>query len=244
MPQFFISSSRVRDDLCRIDGDEYHHLVRVRRVRTGEKILLRDENGVRYNCAVESVDDKGLLAKVLSREISPEKNPELTLCCCLLKGGNFEFVIQKAVELGTRRIFPVISERTISHPDNGEAKRDRWQRIAREAGKQCLRADIPDVMPLISMNDILKMPHNGIKIVAHTGGEFTFREIIKGNGPGPVTLLVGPEGGFSPVEVNAALSQGWNLCRFGMTQLRAETAAIALSAVVLNEMIEESNSHD
>jgi len=240
VPQFFINSTAIRDDLCRIDGEEFHHMARVRRVHPGETVLLVDENRIRYTCSVESADNGCIVARVISRESAWHDFPDLTLCCSLLKGGHFDLVIQKAVELGVRRIFPVISERTISHPEGKEGKHDRWERIAKEAAKQCMRAEIPVIEPIVRITELLNMQPDAVRIMGHPEGEDSFRDILKGKKGLPVLLLVGPEGGFSAAERDMARSTGWHLCRFGITHLRAETAAIALSAIVFYELIEET----
>jgi 16S rRNA (uracil1498-N3)-methyltransferase len=115
----------------------------------------------------------------------------------------------------------------------GDAKAGRWRRIADQAAKQCMRADIPAVEGVSPFRDVLEDFRDGARIIAHTGAVVRFADLERPEGAARVSVLVGPEGGFSPGETAAATDAGWVPVLFGNTHMRAETAAIVIPALVL-----------
>lgn len=238
MPQFFIASRDMRDGRCIVAGDDFHHLVRVRRVCEGDEIKLRCEDGKLMTGKVVAIGDDSLTAEIIDKKSPGAVSLNLTLCLALLKGKKFDFAIQKAVEVGVSGIIPVMTERTIPDIENKEQRRlERWNRIAEEAAKQCMMPGIPAVEAPRPFYELVAGISGGIKMIAHPDGSVRNLDgcLREGDGNSRLYLLVGPEGGFSDAEVASARSGGWIDFGFGFTQLRAETAAIVLPAIMMYE---------
>ncbi|MBP7738314.1 MAG: 16S rRNA (uracil(1498)-N(3))-methyltransferase [Spirochaetes bacterium] len=235
MPQFFVTSSSISNGRCTIGGDDFHHLVGVRRVRTGDTIRLRDDKGASLSARIESITADRLTAVIISESDAPHSPVDITLCMCLLKGGNFDLAVEKAVEVGVSRIIAVASERTVPRPSDIDSKLRRWNRKAEEAAKQSLRERVPPVEGIRTFDEVLAGDRDRARIIAHPGSPLTLKEFLRSTEPGAVTLLVGPEGGFSPAELDAAAAAGWVAAGFGFSQLRAETAAPVLCGIIMYE---------
>ncbi len=236
MPQFFIQPDSIKDGRCIIRGDDAHHLIRVRKIRAGECVHVRYAGSGLIRAKAAVVGEDYVECVLLESGPAAASDLELVLCAGLIKGDKFDLVIQKSCEIGVSRIVPVITERTVPLPgERAEKKCGRWNRIAHEAAKQCLRPDVPRVEEPRNFADVIGMA-GGVKIIAHTSGEVTLREFLSAHEvTSPVTLLVGPEGGFSDAEIDAARVNGWTACTMGSNQLRAETAAIVLPAIIFYE---------
>lgn len=236
MAQFFVDAP-VDNTTVVIEGEDYHHLVRVRRAQVGDSIQVIDSNGVRYQASITQIESQKIIAHITDTITYPEIKLDLTLCVAVLKGKKFDLVIQKAVEIGVRRIIPVITERTIPDlTEKEEKKLARWQKIAAEASKQCLRNDIPQVTPVMKLADVLQLSKS-IGILAHADPQAqNLRQFLKHHEPHTnVMVVTGPEGGFSKKEVEIARDFDWFVLYNGATQLRAETAAIVLPAIIIYE---------
>jgi len=241
MPQFFIKASDIKNNMYIISGEDFRHLRKVRRVKEGEFIDLRGDDGSVY---------KGMVAKINPESISVEiiRPPEKSRCespvnlsiyPAVLKGKAFDIALQKATEVGVNRIVPVITERTIP-VIGGKDKRARWEKIVEEAAKQCMRNDIPAVTDAVPFNEAVMSSSSGIRLIAHPEGVVNIRDYLSGihasnNSIADISILIGPEGGFAAHEIEFASKYRWEQVRFGFTSLRAETASIVLPAVIIYE---------
>jgi 16S rRNA (uracil1498-N3)-methyltransferase len=235
MPQFFVTSSDISDGRCTIRGDDYHHLVGVRRAKHGDIIRLRDEMGNSLAARIELIDVDHLVAVIIGEHAAPDVPVDITLCLCLLKGGSFDLAIEKAVEVGVSRIIPVVSERTVPRPADPDSKVRRWNRKTEEAAKQSLRERVPPVESVRSFGEVISGNGDHARIIAHPGALVSLKQHLRATRAGAVSLLVGPEGGFSPGELEAAAAEGWVAAGFGFSQLRAETAAAVLCGIIVYE---------
>jgi 16S rRNA (uracil1498-N3)-methyltransferase len=236
MPQYFITSASIDGASVELRGDDYHHLM-VRRARKGEEITLRDESGTVYRARITTIGEDRIIAEIRSTEASSAPPCQLTLCAAVLKNKNFDYLVQKAVEVGVSRIIPVITERTIVNTaDREDRKVERWRRIAGEAAKQSLRHQVPEIDEPRSFSTVISDAESPVRIIAQPGAPRTFRQYLSGSDiSGGVHLLVGPEGGFSPRELEMASAAGWESLHFGFTCLRGETAAVVLSSIIFYE---------
>ena len=214
-----------------------HQLRNVLRLLPGSIITLLDDSGAAYATRIELLDPERASGLVLAREtVDSEPGIELTLYQCALKRERFEWVLQKCVELGVRRFVPVISSRTVVRPAARLLpKYERWRAIVREAAEQSGRGRLP----------LLAEPHSWEEAVRSATGQRLF--LWEGAGPNAVglgdvvtdaasiSLLIGPEGGVSLAEANAAIESGWKPVSLGPRILRAETAAIAAAAIALHQ---------
>jgi 16S rRNA (uracil1498-N3)-methyltransferase len=231
MPQFFVEEYDETSAL--ITGTDYHHLVDVRRIRQGERIMVRTPEGKGYNGTVVSVTDYGVKVELVE-ELEEKPRLALDLYISLLKGKSFDTVIQKAVEVGVSRIIPMECTRSIVRvADLSEKKISRWHTIAQEAAKQSMARTIPLVGKPGRLIDLLP-GMEGTVLAAHPEGK-DFSLLDRGDGE-KVSLLVGPEGGFAPEELELFNRNEVPIVSWGATVMRAETAGVVLPALVLYEM--------
>lgn len=213
-------------------GDEGRHLTRVRRVEPGEAVEVFD--GLGFATAAEVVEvgkDRALLRPVGPPLPDREPAVDLTLATAVPKGERFDWLVEKATELGVTRLVPLLTERSTVDPR--DAKIDRLRRTVVEASKQCGRNRLMVIDGPTPWADLLAgTGPDVVKLTAHPGR----RKFAAWPGPRPggaAVVAVGPEGGFTEPEVEAALAAGWVPVSLGATLLRIETAGLAASARLL-----------
>lgn len=197
-------------------GDaDHHHAVRVLRIRDGEELSVSDGKGAWRRCRWEH----GQPVPISEVAVDPPPRPEVTIGVALTKGSTVDLAVQKLTEIGVDRIRPFVAARSVLRWDPSRAARalERWRTIAREAGMQSRRAMLPVVEPVVSFEEIALPP---AALCCREG-----RPLAAGD----TTLLVGPEGGWSPAELAAPLDR----VRLGGQVLRAETAAIVGGALAV-----------
>ena len=235
MPQYFVRPEDVYGDRCAVRGEDFRHLTRVRRSARGDEIELRLPDGSAVAARVLSVGHDALVAEIIDKKAPSVVSLSVTLYASLLKGKKFDLVVQKAAELGVARVVPVVTERTVPDVGEKEARRlERWNRIAEEAAKQCMRPDVPRVGRVLGFSEALG-EGPGARIIAHPDGGISVRDIRASAAGREISLLVGPEGGFSEHEIHSAGAKGCQVMSFVSTQLRAETASIVLPAILIYE---------
>jgi len=210
--------------------EETRHLRDVLRLREGEKVSVFDGAGKEFLCEIETVAKKEILLKIIE-ETAPssfESDLELTLAVALLKGEKFDLVIQKAVELGVTKLVPLNTKRSDVRLKEADKKQERWQKIALEACKQSGRARLMQIELPVDFEKFIKTA-DGAKILfaERSGASFSAIKADK-----KITALVGSEGGWENAEIESAASNGFQIITLGGRILRAETAAIAISAVL------------
>ena len=237
----------VSGGVCYLDAEESGHCVRVLRHRAGDPIDVIDGLGTLYHCTLVDDTPKGAQAQVLSTVPGFGAHPyHLTLGCCPTKNNDrFEWFVEKATELGVDDLVPLIGERS----ERRVYKTERAQRIALSATKQSLKARIPAVWEPLSVKSFLEMAHQGdgevvpggdrasLKLIAYcfeddSAPRVSIREALAGFTGTDVTVLIGPEGDFSPEEARLALSCGYVPVHLGASRLRTETAAVTAAAAV------------
>jgi len=235
VPQFFIKETDMADGKAVISGEDCHHLINVRRVKTGDLLRVRSESGKGYIARVSEIGRTEIFLTILEETGSNQSPVDISLYMALIKGGNFEFVLQKAVEVGVNRIIPVMSSRTVPDPAKKlDDKHARWSKIISGAAKQCFRSNMPRIEYPMSFSDAIKKDNSMMKLIAHPEAVTELRDYLSSSEkPESVSLLVGPEGGFSKTEISSASEKGWIPVNFGTTHLRAETAAIILPSLVI-----------
>lgn len=217
-----------------LTGDEARHLAQVLRIKRGETITVFDGQGRRAPAEVLNVSRDQVSLK-LGEAVSPAAPlPAITLAQAIPKGKNMDLIVQKAVELGVSAIQPLVTRNTVVQP--GEGKSDKWRRNALEACKQCGQDTLPAIADPQPFDRWLasRSEAPGLKLIASLApGALPLRETLRLNpGTTAVTLLVGPEGDFSPGETTAALAAGFLPVSLGPIVLRVETATIfCLSAL-------------
>lgn len=216
-----------------LEGDEAKHLAQVLRIQPDQWITVFDGNGNHAEAKVLSVSKQRVDLMLDLAESKTTPLPEITLAQAIPKGKNMDWIVQKAVELGVSRIQPLVTRHTIVSP--GDEKAEKWRRTALEACKQCAQFTIPAIEDPLSFDQwITKEDPSELKLIASLAeNPENFRENLqKYPDLSSVTLLIGPEGDFSPEETDAAIDAGFIPVTLGDLVLRVETATIfCLSAI-------------
>ncbi len=234
MQNFFAPPERFSGDSIVLDGDEYRHAARVCRVRTGEIIGITDGRGRRVEARVGTIG-RDFLEAAMERDVSGlgEPTADITLALALIKPSRFEEAVEQCTELGVRRIVPVRMERC--ERESFRIRDDRLARITLEAAKQSARSWIPEIADTATIDEVCARP--GFIIAAIPGSRGTIREAVaQADKRGNVTVIVGPEGDFSPEEAASMTDRGVVPASLGGLILRAETAAAVAVALVCDAL--------
>lgn len=221
-----------------LEPDAAHYVVRVHRLRAGDRFTAFDPAaGVEADAELVEVGRRRTTCSLSSpRPASAVSDLSVTLLQALGKGDKLEQVIAGATALGVTRIVAVRTERTVVTRDAlSEARARRWSKAAVEAARQSGRGDVPAIVGPASFEAALALADPGaVRLCLHPGGERTLHDGLAGwSGSAPLALLIGPEGGFSPGEIEVAGGAGFVAVRLGPFVLRSELAAVAcLGAVV------------
>ena len=245
MPHFFINSQQINNSKISIsDKENYFHIARSLRARTGESLLLIDENKIQYETTIESITNDEITAKI--DKSYPSKrflDFELYLAQSPLRSDAQNLLTEKATELGVKGIYPVKTDNCALNNEMIDKKIDKWQKIMYESSKQCERADIPTCYPRNTIEKVLNEHHFdkvmvfceriAIKTIRQS---FEEKPIKKGN---KILVIIGPEGGFSQKEFDEFAEKKIEMLTLGDMILRAETA----TTVALGNIIYEYSNH-
>jgi 16S rRNA (uracil1498-N3)-methyltransferase len=235
MPRIYIPPERIGGEEISLQSREARYILAVLRLGPGDEVTVFDGEGREYRTALFD-DYEGGVYLSIQEELNPERESpvRITLGQGLLKGEKMKFVIQKATELGVDRIIPLVSSRSIPlvEGDRETLRIERWRRIAQEAAKQCGRTVVPEVAPVHELGDFLSQGE-GTGVILWEGEPTPLREVIEEIDPkGGITLLIGPEGGFSEGEVATAQASGFLVAGLGQRILRAETASLSVLSIL------------
>ena len=239
MSVFYVLPDRIGEEAVFIDGPEAHHLSKVMRVKKGEPIVVVDGAGNAYRCEVEKIDKKGVIGKILTRSRNfGEPLTRVTLAAGLSVGYKFDDVIQRATELGVARFVPLITEKSkvkIDDEKKAKTKLTRWTKIAVASIKQCGRAYLPVIETPVTMTKFLETSEDlgRMLIFDPNSGGLPIQQLELTRENGGLTVLVGPESGFSRAEIDLALEKGAEIVSLGDRILRTENAAPTALAVIM-----------
>jgi 16S rRNA (uracil1498-N3)-methyltransferase len=236
MDYFYCPPDNISKSSLRIDGDEYAHLVHVMRKKAGDQIRVVDGRGTGYDVRLDALKGHVASATILGvHEHHNEPSVNVTLAVGVLKNpSKFDFLVEKATELGVKQIIPLATLRTIPN----HAKVERWQKLALAAMKQCGRSYLPVVRNLTTLDELLSQRDQfDLNLIAHEAPEGSQnRGKLLAKGDKSILVVIGPEGGFDDREVAACRDVGFYQIYLGERRLRTETAAVlAMGLVALME---------
>ncbi len=216
-------------------GDSCHRVRNVLRVRPGETLLGSDACGAHYALTVEEVLADRVISRIDRIDRGVGESPlAVTLAQAVPRFSRLDLVIQKATELGVARIVPLLAERNVARPKPGPegGRRLRWEKIAAEAVTQCRRTTAPIISPPQSLDDFLRAAGAPLRLLLHHGPGVATFAALPPQSPGQVEVIVGPEGGWSPREVEMCRAADFIPVALGPRVLRTETAGLVILALL------------
>jgi 16S rRNA (uracil1498-N3)-methyltransferase len=238
MHRFFISKESFAGKSVSIIGEIAHQIIRVLRLKPGDHILVLDNTGCEYETVIESFTHDAVQGKIIKKDLGKgEPKISLTLYQALLKTDKFEFVLQKGVELGVANFVPFVSERCVVRKPV-ESKLERWHNIIREAAEQSRRTCLPVVHRVVSLKEACKQTMRPALIFWEGEKSMSLAVILKSapfHKASALSVFVGPEGGFTPTEIELARQHGIIPVGLGNRILRAETAGLAAISIIMYE---------
>jgi 16S rRNA (uracil1498-N3)-methyltransferase len=224
-------ADEVSENHAALVGDHADHLMRVLRARIGQEFDISTGSTVRRGRITSLTADR--VEFELGEEVSSASLAAITLLLAIFKFDRMEWAIEKCTELGVSRIVPVIARRTDSHLAAASARRvERWHRIARQAAEQSRRAAPPEIFAPAKFSDALQFRADLRIVLAESGEQTLLRDVVQP--VAAIALAVGPEGGWTEDELRSFQESEWISASLGRTILRAETAAIAATALAVS----------
>ena len=227
-------ADEVSDNHASLIGAHAEHLTRVLRARVGQEFDIVAAGVLRRGRVAAIVENR--VDFELGEEIPAAVAANLTLLLAIFKFDRMEWAIEKCTELGVAKIVPIIARRTDAHLAAASAKRaERWRRIALQASEQSRRTTPPDIPAPLNLRDAVNLPGTLRILLAETEEQTTLRNVLEtAKEAKEILLAIGPEGGWTEDELQMFQSAGWMSASLGPTILRAETAAIAATALAIS----------
>ncbi|MCS7258269.1 MAG: 16S rRNA (uracil(1498)-N(3))-methyltransferase [candidate division WOR-3 bacterium] len=238
MELYYTPKTNIENNIIKITGEEFHHIKNVMRHKVGDIIYITDGEGNEYKAEIEKITKTLIQAKVLNSSLGlREPKAKVTLAQCLIKGNRMDIAIEKATELGTYAILPVVSSRTIARLT--ENKKKHFRNIMISAMKSSTRTYLPKLYDEIAYQELLTTADNyDLALLGWEAETKLHLTEINFNNINTVLLIIGPEGGFTDDEIALANSKNITLFSLGPRRLRAETAAISALSIILAKMNE------
>lgn len=229
---FFDKELLKKGLLISINGNDYHHLANVLRVRLGENFIIGDRENNEFIGIIEKIDNKNISLQLKDIHYREEyRYPEVTLFFTVLKGDKNEEIIRKCTEIGVDNFVPVITRNTVVKTDeeNSTKKINKWKNIIRESSMQCGRLKLPEIFPILEINDLNKVFPENLKIIGlieknrKSLKDFLDEQTFS---PKKISIFIGPEGDLTKEEIINLTNNGWQGVRFTNNVLKSETACI------------------
>jgi 16S rRNA (uracil1498-N3)-methyltransferase len=240
--RIFVESPLTAGAHFKLDAAAAGHVVRVLRLRAGDALTLFNGAGGEYPGTIEAIAGSAVTVSLGAHQSDERESPlEVTLAQGVSRGERMDLVVQKATELGVTRLIPVLTERSVVRLTDDKAQRrtDHWRAIAIAACEQCARNRIPQIAAPISFTAFLrgqreeKKAQDCVSLLLSPAGVRRISEL--GEKLARVSVLIGPEGGLTAQEQEAAIGAGFTPVRLGPRVLRTETAALAALALLQRE---------
>lgn len=236
MPQFFVTPEALRHAQLEIRGKEARHLRDVLRLEVGDWVVVCDGAGQRYRAEITESRPLHVTLRRGDALPAPQLPNQVTLAAAVVRPQRFDWLVEKAFELGCRRLIPLTTERTVAHYiKDARRQHARWEEIALSAAKQSGLPWLPEIAPVTALSELLT--RNAGQLVYCWEGLALSNDLKQGSSASPqndnVTLLIGPEGGFSAAEHELIMAQHPKLLSLGPLILRSETAALTALVKVM-----------
>jgi len=241
MPKFFVRAENIHDSNITVTGEDVDHIRKVLRLGPGDQITLCDGAGTDYLVRIERDEPGRIYTSIVHTEKNITEPPlDVTLFQGIPKSDKMDFIVQKTVELGVKRIVPVMTGRTVvrfSGSKDMESKVKRWQRISLEAAKQCNRGIVPMITNPMSFEEALHISAEAdFAIIPYEKEKGNSLKRLIGSGFKTAAVFIGPEGGFTNEEIERALLHHVKPVTLGPRTLRTETAGIAVLSILMYEL--------
>lgn len=230
---FFVEGEDITGDIVVLRGEQAHHAGRVLRIAPGERITVADGSGAYATATVVRVSDT-VEARIEARTVRERPRPEIVLVQALAKADALDALVDHAVEVGVTRIVPFAGARSVVKWDGAKRQRaeERWRAVALAAAKRCGSPWRTAVDPVASDVAAAIDGATGTVVVLDPAAALRLRDVLPADAPDAVTLVVGPEGGLTEVEVATAAASGARPASLGELVLRTETAGSIAAALV------------
>ena len=241
MSRFYAPRDNIRGNLIYIDGREARHILRVMRLKEEDTVIVFDGTGKEYTGFIKEAKTKSLIVEIVSTKTPTAGNfPDITLVQAIPKKDKMDYIIEKATELGVRSVMPILSERTVTRTkdDKKDAKVERWRKIATEAAKQCGRLDVPEIKNIRKFYNAVDAVNDYDLALMACVSEKTMplKESLSDFETGKIIVFVGPEGDFTPEEIDMAKDTSCKLVSLGSRILKSDTAGLYLLSVLNHEL--------
>lgn len=237
VPRIFLKETPALGDLITLDVSLSHYLATVLRLAENFKFTAFDPQGAEYEMTLEKADPREARARVsrMTQE-APQKPLWLALGQGLPKAAKLDLILRQGTEVGLRQMIPILTERSVSRPEPGQwdHKRERWQKILVEACRQCGRRDLPELKPLVEWEGLLQsFADYDLVLMPYEKEAPSLKGVLESKPQSRrILILIGPEGGWSPKEVEQAQARGACVTHLPVPILRTETAGITAAAMI------------
>ncbi|MGZ3580780.1 MAG: 16S rRNA (uracil(1498)-N(3))-methyltransferase [Syntrophales bacterium] len=243
MPRIYFPGIRGKGEIFDLGGDNLRYVKSVLRMKKGDQLVLFDGAGWEHVAVIKNFSADGINLEVIGKNRIQDESPRITLLQALPKANKMDSIVRKATELGAHTIIPFRSARSIPQltTEKARARVSRWRSIATEAARQCGRADIPGINDVLSIEEMPASAEEGtLKIIFwEEESERGIKQILRDKryeGTRDITVMIGPEGGFSREEVASAVKRGFISASLGRNVLKVETAAVTIISIIQYEL--------
>lgn len=247
MPKFFVAENQINNNKITIIGNDVNHIKNVLRQKSGDKITICDISKEQdYLCEIDKIEEKSIDCNIIEKlENNTESNVKVTIFQGLPKADKMELVIQKSVELGAYDITPLQMKRCVVKLNEKDKlkKIQRWQKISEVAAKQCGRNIIPKINNIVNVKDVCNLcnEYDIVLIAYENEKENTLKKELKNlkkldKEEIKVAIIIGPEGGIAPEEIEMFEENGAKIITLGNRILRTETVALSVLSIIMYEL--------
>ena len=247
MPKFFVAGNQINNNKIKIIGNDVNHIKNVLRQKSGDKITICDISKEQdYLCEIDKIEEKSIDCNIIEKlENNTESNVKVTIFQGLPKADKMELVIQKSVELGVYDITPLQMKRcVVKLNEKDKAKKiQRWQKISEVAAKQCGRNIIPKINNIVNVKEVCNLcnEYDIVLIAYENEKENTLKKELKNlkkldKEEIKVAVIIGPEGGIAPEEIEMFEENGAKIITLGNRILRTETVALSVLSIIMYEL--------